>query len=54
MTMKVVVMGAEGGIGGGDDDVDSSGGDEFDDSNFLSQLLRHTKAELLIGSAKGA
>jgi len=27
--------------------------DELDDGDFLSQLLRHTKAELLVGSAKG-
>ena len=26
---------------------------ELDDGDFLSQLLRHTKAELLVGSAKG-
>ena len=28
-------------------------GDELDDDDFLSQLLRHTKVELLVGSAKG-
>ena len=33
---------------GSDDDSD-----ELDDGDFLSQLLRHTKAELLVGSAKG-
>uniref|UniRef100_K3ZN46 Uncharacterized protein n=1 Tax=Setaria italica TaxID=4555 RepID=K3ZN46_SETIT len=40
---------------GGDDNggYDSSGDDEFDDSDFLSPLLRHTKAELLVESAKG-
>jgi len=27
--------------------------DEINDGDFLSQLLRHTKAELLVGSAKG-
>ena len=27
--------------------------DELDDDDFLSQLLRHTKVELLVGSAKG-
>jgi hypothetical protein len=27
--------------------------DEFDDGDFLSHLLRHTKVELLVGSAKG-
>ncbi|CAO2189438.1 unnamed protein product [Urochloa humidicola] len=37
-----------------DEGGDGSGGDEFDDSNFLGQLLRYTKAELLVGSAKGA
>jgi len=43
-----------GDVGGGDDIADNdSGGDEFDGSNFLGQLLRHTKAELLIGSTKG-
>uniref|UniRef100_K3Y398 DUF4218 domain-containing protein n=1 Tax=Setaria italica TaxID=4555 RepID=K3Y398_SETIT len=45
----------EGGDGGGDDNrsYDSSGNDELDDRDFLNQLLRHTKAELLVGSAKG-
>ena len=33
---------------GSDDDSD-----ELDDGDFLSQLLHHTKAELLVGSAKG-
>ena len=33
---------------GNDDDSD-----ELDDGDFLSQLLRHTKAEVLVGSAKG-
>jgi hypothetical protein len=37
-------------IDGGSDD---SSDDELDDSDFLSQLLRHTKAELLVGSVKG-
>ena len=50
------------GVGGGYfDSVDGSpvdlGNDndsnELDDGDFLSQLLRHTKAELLVGSAKG-
>jgi hypothetical protein len=55
-------------VGGGNDDgvdgfhgdgVDEgpingdSSDDEFNDGDFLSQLLRHTKAKLLIGSAKG-
>uniref|UniRef100_K3Y1W2 Transposase-associated domain-containing protein n=1 Tax=Setaria italica TaxID=4555 RepID=K3Y1W2_SETIT len=45
----------EGDNGGGDeiDDYDSSGNDEIDDNDFLSQLLHQTKAELLVGSAKG-
>ena len=35
-------------------DLDSDNDcDELDDGDFLSQLLRHTKAELLVGSAKG-
>ena len=33
-------------------DGDSSN-DELDDGDFLSQFLCHTKAELVIGSAKG-
>ena len=50
------------GVGGGHfDGVDGSpidlgndnDSDELDDGDFLSQLLRHTKAELLVGSAKG-
>ena len=47
------------GVGGfQDDDVDGpmdgdSSGDELDDSDFLDQLLRHTKAEVLVGSARG-
>ena len=49
------------GLGGGNfDGVDGSpidlgsdnDSDELDDGDFLSQLLRHTKAELLVGSAK--
>jgi hypothetical protein len=32
-------------------DGDSSG-DELDDGDFLSQLLRHTKAEVLVASAR--
>jgi hypothetical protein len=35
--------------GGSDDGSD----EEVDDGDFLSQLLRHTKAELLVGSARG-
>ena len=31
----------------------SSSEDELDDGNFLSQLLRHTKAEVLTASFKG-
>ena len=30
-----------------------SSDDELDDGYFFSQLLCHTKAELLVGSAKG-
>ncbi|RLM85829.1 hypothetical protein C2845_PM04G14860 [Panicum miliaceum] len=47
------------GVGGfQDDDVDGpmdgdSSGDELDDGDFLSQLLRHTEAEVLVGSARG-
>ena len=49
-------------VGGGySDDVDGgpidigsdADSDELDDVDFLSQLLRHSKAELLVGSAKG-
>ena len=44
--------GVDGGpIDGGSDD---SSGDELDDGDFLSQLLHHTKEELLVGSAKGS
>ena len=49
----------DGGIGGthGDDiycpmDGDSSD-DELDDGDFLGQLLRHTKAKVLVASARG-
>jgi hypothetical protein len=35
--------------GGSDDDSDN----KLDDNDFLSQMLRRTKAELLVGSAKG-
>ena len=47
------------GVGGfQDDDVDSpmdadGSSDELDDGDFLSQLLRHTKAKVLVGSARG-
>jgi hypothetical protein len=37
-----------GGINGGSDDSSDA---ELDDGDFMSQLLRHTKAELLVGSA---
>jgi hypothetical protein len=46
------------GVGGfQDDDIDGpmdgdSSGDELDDGDFLSQLLRHTKAEILVASAR--
>jgi hypothetical protein len=41
-----------------DDDVDGpmngdSSGDELDDGDFLSQLLRHTETEVLVASARG-
>ena len=48
--------------GGGNSDVVDGGpidigsdadSDELDDVDFLSQFLRHSKAELLVGSAKG-
>ena len=48
-----------GGIGGSHgDDVDcpmdgGSSDDELDDGDFLSQLLRHTKAEVLVANARG-
>jgi hypothetical protein len=45
-----MVMVSTGPIDGGSDD---SNDDELDDGDFLSQLLRHTKAELLIDSSKG-
>ena len=42
------------GLDGGPIDIGSDDdSDELDDGDFLSQLLRHTKAELLVGSAKG-
>jgi hypothetical protein len=41
---------SKGPIDGGSDDGSD---DELDDGDFLSQLLRHTKAELLVGTAKG-
>jgi hypothetical protein len=47
------------GVGGfQDDDVDGpmdgdSGGDEYDNGDFLTQLLCHTKAEVLVASAWG-
>ena len=30
-----------------------SSDDELDDGDFLSQLLRHTKAEVLVANARG-
>jgi hypothetical protein len=39
----------KGPIDGGSDDGSD---DELDDGDFLSQLLRHTKVELLVGTAK--
>ena len=47
------------GVGGfQDDDVDGpmdadSSSDELDDGDFLSQLLHHTKAEVLVANARG-
>ena len=49
----------DGGIGGSHgDDVDcpmdgDSSDDELDDGDFLDQLLRHTKAEVLVASVRG-
>ena len=40
------------GVDEGPIDGDSTD-DELDDGDFLSQLLQHTKTELLVGSAKG-
>jgi len=40
------------GVDEGPIDGDSTD-DELDDGDFLSQLLHHSKAELLVGSAKG-
>jgi hypothetical protein len=40
----------EGPINGGSDDGSD---DELDDGDFLSRLLGHTKAELLVGIVKG-
>ena len=39
-------------VGNGPIDVDSSD-DELDDADFLSQLLRNSKAEVLVGNARG-
>ena len=42
------------GFDGGQIDIGSDDdSDEIDDGDFLSQLLRHSKAEQLVGSAKG-
>ena len=49
MLVVVIVMVSRSPIDLGSDN-DS---DELDDGDFLSQLLHHTKAELLVGSAKG-
>jgi hypothetical protein len=45
-----MVMVSTGAIDGDNDDSSDA---ELDDGDFLSQLIRHTKAELLVGSAKG-
>ena len=50
---------ADGGIGESHgDDVDCSmegdnSDDELDDGDFIGQLLRHTKAEVLVANARG-
>jgi len=47
------------GVDDNDDDADDDGGGiggshgELDDGDFLGQLLRHTKAEVLVASARG-
>jgi hypothetical protein len=43
------------GVGEGPIDGDSDDGcdDKLDDGDFLSQLLRHTKPKLFVGTAKG-
>jgi hypothetical protein len=43
------------GVGEGtiDGDSDDGSNDKLDDGDLLSQLLRHTKEELLVGTAKG-
>ena len=52
--MKVLVVVIFDGVDGSPIDLGSDNdSDELDDGDFLSQLLRHTKAELLVGSAKG-
>jgi hypothetical protein len=50
MLVDVTMMVSTGPIDGGSDD---SSDDELDDGDFMSQLLHHTKAEVLVGSAKG-
>ena len=48
-----VVGGYSDGLDGGPINIGSDDdSDELDDGDFLSQLLHHTKAELLVGSAK--
>jgi hypothetical protein len=42
--------GVDGAIDGDNDDSSDA---KLDDGDFLSQLLHHTKADLLVGSAKG-
>ena len=52
--MKVLVVVIFDGVDGSPIDLGSDNdSDELDDGDFLSQLLRHTKAELLVGNAKG-
>jgi hypothetical protein len=46
-------VGDNDGDGVGDGPIDGGSDNELDDGDFLSQLLCHTKAELLVGTAKG-
>ena len=53
-------VGDDDGVGGfhrddvGDMPIDGdSSDDELDDADFLSQLLRNSKAEVLVGNARG-
>jgi hypothetical protein len=46
-------VGDDDGDGVGEGPIDDGSDDGFDDGDFLSQLLCHTKVELLVGTAKG-